>query len=103
MGWTELFNEANSVGFMLLYFRFAALFMAVPIFSHQNIPMTHKAAMAFFFTVVFYPAMPPVQIDINTTAVLLAVLGEFFSVWRSGSCFLWRLMLSPLQGDRYRL
>jgi flagellar biosynthetic protein FliR len=78
MGWTELFNEANSVGFMLLYFRFAALFMAVPIFSHQNIPMTHKAAMAFFFTVVFYPAMPPVQIDINTTAVLLAVLGEFF-------------------------
>ncbi|MDY0116678.1 MAG: flagellar biosynthetic protein FliR [Sulfurimonadaceae bacterium] len=78
MGWIELFSETHSVGFILLYFRFAALFLAVPIFSHQNIPMNHKAAMAFFFTVVFYPAMPPIEIDINIASIIIAILGEFF-------------------------
>ncbi|HIP44030.1 MAG TPA: flagellar type III secretion system protein FliR, partial [Sulfurospirillum arcachonense] len=39
MGWTEIFNETNVVGFLLLFFRFAGLFIAVPIFNHQNIPM----------------------------------------------------------------
>jgi flagellar biosynthetic protein FliR len=53
MEWVSIFNETKVVGFMLLFFRFAALFIAVPIFSHENIPMKVKAAMAFFFTIVF--------------------------------------------------
>ena len=58
MGWVELFNETNVVAFILLFFRFAALFVSTPIFSHQNIPMTVKADKAFFFTVVFYAYLP---------------------------------------------
>ena len=74
---TQIFNEANAVGFMLLFFRFAALFIAVPIFSHNNIPMNIKAAMAFFFTVVFYASMPPVQIALTIPSIIIAILGEF--------------------------
>ncbi|WP_457745415.1 flagellar biosynthetic protein FliR [Sulfurimonas sp.] len=74
---TDIFNETNVVAFILLFFRFAALFLAVPIFSHNNIPMNIKAAMAFFFTVVFYSSMPPLAIEINVATIIIAILGEF--------------------------
>ncbi len=77
MEWAQIFNEDFIVGFVLLFFRMAALFLAVPIFSHKNIPMTIKAAMAFFFTVVFYPSMPPLDMPINAAAIILAILSEF--------------------------
>ncbi len=77
IGWATVFNEANMVGFLLLFFRFAALFIATPIFNHKNVPMNIKAAMAFFFAVVFYSSMPPLDIPINLMSILIAVLGEF--------------------------
>ena len=77
MQWAQIFNETNIVGFVLLFFRFAALFVATPIFSHKNIPMNVKAAMAFFFTIVFYPSMPAVSIAITVPSIVLAILSEF--------------------------
>ena len=77
MQWAQIFNETNIVGFILLFFRFAALFVATPIFSHKNIPMNVKAAMAFFFTIVFYPSMPAVSIAITVPSIVLAILSEF--------------------------
>jgi len=77
MQWAQVFTESYVVGFILLFFRFAALFIAVPIFSHKNIPMTIKAAMAFFFTIVFYSSMPPLEISINLPTIILAILSEF--------------------------
>lgn len=77
MEFAKIFNEANVVAFLLLYFRFAALFIAVPIFNHQNIPMSVKAVVAFFFTVVFYPSMTPPAIALDVPTVLIAILGEF--------------------------
>ncbi|MBD3796911.1 MAG: flagellar type III secretion system protein FliR [Campylobacterales bacterium] len=77
MQWAAIFNDHNVVGFILLFFRFAALFLAVPIFSHQNIPVTIKAAMAFFFTVVFYSSMPSLAISIDVPTIILAILSEF--------------------------
>jgi len=73
----EIFNEANMVGFLLLFFRFAALFLAIPIFDHKNIPMNIKAVMAFFFTVFFYSSMPAPTIDTNIPTIVVAILGEF--------------------------
>ena len=73
----QIFNEANVVAFMLLFFRFAALFIAVPIFSHNNIPMNIKATMAFFFTVVFYASMPPLHIALTIPTIIVAILSEF--------------------------
>ena len=78
MSWPDIFTDTYIVGFILLFFRFAALFMAVPIFSHKNIPMTVKTAMAFFFTIVFYSSMPPLAIDITVASIVLAILSELF-------------------------
>ena len=77
MQWAVIFNEYNVVGFLLLFFRFAALFLAVPIFSHQNIPTTIKVSMAFIFTVVFYSSMPELTISIDAPSIILAILSEF--------------------------
>lgn len=77
MQWAEVFSDTYVVGFILLFFRFAALFLAVPIFSHKNIPVNVKAAMAFFFTIVFYSSMPPLEIAINPATIILAILSEF--------------------------
>jgi len=65
------------VGFVLLFFRMAALFIATPIFSHQNVPVSIKAAMAFFFAIFFYSSMPPLTIAITIPTILMAILSEF--------------------------
>ncbi len=76
MEWAQLFSEARVIGFILLFIRFGALFMAVPIFSHQSVPVTIRTAMAFFFTVVFYPSMPEVAITVDLPSLTVAILGE---------------------------
>jgi len=77
MDWASIFSESYIVGFILLFFRFGALFMAIPIFSHQNIPMNIKASMAFFFTIIFYPSMPELTFQITIPSIILAILSEF--------------------------
>lgn len=76
IAWAHLFTDNNVVAFLLLFFRFGSLFMAVPIFSHQNIPNTIKASMAFFFTIVFYGSMPPLQIEITMPSIVMAIVSE---------------------------
>ncbi len=73
----EFLSPQNVVGFLLLFFRFAGLFIMVPLFSHTSIPPTIKTAVAFVFTVLFYAVMPPLQMEVNTTNVILAILSEF--------------------------
>ncbi len=77
MSWPGIFTETYIVGFILLFFRFAALFIAVPIFSHKNIPITFKVMMAFFFSIVFYASMPEPTIAITVPSIVLAILSEF--------------------------
>jgi len=76
---TELVSflqNGGVVAFILLFFRFGALFLSAPIFSHTTIPMTIKATMAFFFSVIFFDALPPLQIEINITSIIIGILGE---------------------------
>ena len=76
MEWAEIFSEGRTASFILLFTRFSSLFMAVPIFSHANIPMSVKAAMAFFFTIFFFGALPPLQIPLDAMTLSVAILGE---------------------------
>ena len=76
MNYTTIFNDTNIVVFLLLFFRFAGLFIAVPIFSHETIPPLMKTAMAFFFTILFYGAMPPLTFEVNTVNLVFAIISE---------------------------
>lgn len=77
MEWAQVFSETHIIGFLLLFFRFAALFIATPIFSHNAIPISIKTSMAFVFTIVFYSSMPPLTIHIDMATIVLAILSEF--------------------------
>jgi len=74
----EFFKAQNVVGFILLFFRFGGLFISTPIFSHTSITATLKTAMAFFFTIVFYPVMPPLELNITIPTLFIAILSELF-------------------------
>lgn len=76
MAWIEVFSQTYVVGFILLFFRFASLFLATPIFSHKSIPMNVKASLAFFFTIVFYSSMPELKIAITFPSIVIAILSE---------------------------
>jgi flagellar biosynthesis protein FliR len=76
MEWAQIFSEGRTIAFILLFVRFSSLFMAVPIFSHVNIPMSIKAAMAFFFSIVFFGAVPPLNIPTDALSLTVAILGE---------------------------
>lgn len=78
MEWTQVFTDTYIVGFLLLFFRFGALFLATPIFSHNSIPINIKAALAFFFAIVFYSSMPPLTMQITLANLVLAILSELF-------------------------
>jgi len=73
----EFLSPQNVVGFLLLFFRFAGLFIMVPLFSHMSIPMTMKTAMAFVFAVLFFAVMPAMQMEVTTINVVFAILSEF--------------------------
>ena len=73
----EFLTPQNVVAFLLLFFRFAGLFIMVPMFSHMTIPMTMKTAIAFVFTVLFFANMPPLVMEVTTTTIVFAILSEF--------------------------
>ena len=74
----KFIQSGEVVAFVLLFFRFGALFLAAPIFSHTTIPITQKAMMAFFFSVIFFSFVPPLTIEINVASIVIAILGEIF-------------------------
>jgi flagellar biosynthetic protein FliR len=69
-------KSGNVIAFMLLFFRFAALFIASPIFSHTTIPMKIKSAMAFYFSIVLFSFVPPLRIEISVLSIIIAILSE---------------------------
>lgn len=73
----EFLSPTNVVGFLLLFMRFAGLFIMVPVFSHMSIPATVKAAVAFVFSVLFFAVMPPLEMQINVTNIILGIIAEF--------------------------
>jgi len=77
MEWAQLFAEGRVVAFLLLFIRFGSLFLSTPIFSHTSIPITIKAAMSLFFTIVFFASLPPLAIEITVPSLVIAILGEF--------------------------
>ncbi len=51
----ELLTESNAILFILLFTRMSALMAFFPFYSHSSMPMSIKAAVAFYLTIVFFP------------------------------------------------
>ncbi|SFV61032.1 Flagellar biosynthesis protein FliR [hydrothermal vent metagenome] len=76
LSFVSFLQSGNVIAFILLFFRFGGLFIAAPIFSHTTIPPKFKVAMAFFFSVIFFESVPPLNIPINVASIIMAILSE---------------------------
>jgi len=78
-------TDINIVTFLLLFIRFASFLSFIPFFNFPTIPMTAKAAFAFWLSVLFFPITPKVTFEINTFSILFAVLEEVTLAFLVGS------------------
>ncbi len=76
LSFVSFLESGNVVSFILLFFRFAGLFMTAPIFSHTTIPMKYKAMMAFFFSVIFFSSVEPLHFSVSVPMLVIAILSE---------------------------
>ncbi len=73
----KLLNEHNAILFLLLFSRMSALLAFFPFFSHINIPISIKTALAFYLSVIFFPMISLGYVNIDMESLVLAVLSEF--------------------------
>jgi flagellar biosynthesis protein FliR len=67
--------------FLLVFARIATMVTLLPVFGSQSIPVTLKAGLAFFLSVIIYPAVAAgglPQVPAATAAFLLMFLKELF-------------------------
>jgi len=64
------------ITFFLLFIRFSSLFAFLPFFSHTNVPMSIKAAIALYFTIMFYPITPSVGLGLSAADLIAAIIME---------------------------
>jgi len=69
-------TPVNVVTYLLLFVRISSLLAFMPFFNYSIIPMSVKAAFAFWLSVVLFPVTPKFAYEINIASVLLSVLNE---------------------------
>jgi len=69
-------TDVNVVTYLLLFVRISAFLAFMPFFNYTTIPMTAKAAFAFWISVLLYPITPKFAYEINTFTIILSVLNE---------------------------
>jgi len=69
-------TPVNTVTFFLLFIRISSFFAFLPFFSYPTIPMSAKAAFAFWLTILFFSFTPKITFEINIINIFIAVLFE---------------------------
>ncbi len=75
----ELLNHLTAGGvmsFLLLFARFVSVFAFFPFFENRMLLTGAKAALAFYLTLLFLPAVPTVDPNISVGAFFVAILCE---------------------------
>ena len=73
----QLLTQENAVLFILLFSRMSGLMAFFPFFSHSAIPMSIKASIAFYLTILFFPQVLPPQEVTTMMNLFLMVVMEF--------------------------
>ena len=81
---TDFITDKNSIIFVLLFARFSGFFAFMPFFSHANISINIKTAIALFFTIFFFPMAKIEFFPQNISMLTLMVLSELMIGFLSG-------------------
>ena len=69
-------TPVNVVTFFLLFIRISSFLSFLPFFNYVNIPMSAKAALSIWFSILFFPIVPKVTFEINLLNLALAIFNE---------------------------
>ena len=81
----KFLTDINVATFVLLFIRFASFLSFIPFFNFPTIPMTLKAALALWLSVLFFPITPKITFEINTITLFLAIISEVTLAFLVGS------------------
>jgi len=69
-------TPVNVVTFLLLFIRISSFLSFMPFFNYVNIPMSAKAALSIWLSVLFFPIVPKITFEINLLNLMLAIFNE---------------------------
>ncbi|MEO1927337.1 MAG: flagellar biosynthetic protein FliR [Nautiliaceae bacterium] len=69
-------TPVNVVTYLLLFVRISSFLSFLPFFNYTTIPMSAKAAFAFWLSIVLFPLTPKFSYEINFINIVLSVLNE---------------------------
>ena len=72
----ELLAPVNVVTFLLLFIRVSSFLSFLPFFNYVNIPMSAKAALSLWLSILFFPIVPKITFEINLLNLILAIFNE---------------------------
>ncbi|KIM12718.1 MAG: flagellar biosynthesis protein FliR [Sulfuricurvum sp. PC08-66] len=76
MDFVSLLTQEYTLNFLLLFVRFSALMVFLPIFNHMALPAQYKAIIAFYLTIMFYANVPSIPVPSSYMSVVMMVLAE---------------------------
>jgi len=91
----DFITDKNAILFILLFSRISGFFAFMPFFSHANISVNIKTALALYITVFFFPISSlPNNLEINNINILMMIFGELTIGFLAG--FLLNMAFSAL-------
>ncbi|MCH9814440.1 MAG: flagellar type III secretion system protein FliR [Epsilonproteobacteria bacterium] len=72
----EILTQNNAIIFFLLFTRISGMMAFFPFYSHMSISMSIKAGVAFYLTILFFPAVTLSEIPIDASHIGLMIVSE---------------------------
>ncbi len=69
-------TPVNVITYLLLFVRLSSFLSFLPFFNYTAIPMSVKAAFAFWLSVLLFPLTPKFAYEINVVNIVLSILNE---------------------------
>lgn len=73
----DFITDNNAIIFFLLFSRVSGVIAFFPFYSHTSISMSVKTALAFYLSILFFPAVSISVIPVNISDLALMVVMEF--------------------------
>jgi flagellar biosynthetic protein FliR len=73
----DFITQNNAIIFFLLFSRISGVIAFFPFYSHTSISVVIKSSLAFYLTILFFPAVTLSNIPTDMSQITLMILSEF--------------------------
>ena len=76
MQYVEFITDENAIILILLFSRISGILAFFPFFNYMTIPVSIKTALALYLTILFFPDISGLGVELNISSLTLAILSE---------------------------